>query len=84
MLFNIIAKLTHGLVFVDPEQLEALKRVLQGFDDDTNVAPDDHSTTPCSPIKMVAVLQADAQRWEKLLYTTRRQTFLLCYLVAVL
>jgi hypothetical protein len=69
MLFKIIEKLAHGLVFVDPEQLETLKRILEGFVDDTDVAINDHET-PYSPQQMVEVLQADAQHWEKLLFTS--------------
>jgi hypothetical protein len=68
ILFRIITKLARGLVFIDPEGLESLTRVLEGFVDGTDVAVSDHET-PSSPQKMVQVLQTDAQHWEKLLFT---------------
>ena len=62
MLFNMIAKLAHGLVFADPsDQQETLKRVLQGSVDDADVLTvNDHSTL-YSPSEMVVVLRSDAQ-----------------------
>jgi hypothetical protein len=69
MLFNIIDKLAHDLFSMDPQGLDTLKQILEGFVDDTDVAVNNFKT-PYSPQKMVEILQADAQHWEKLLFTS--------------
>jgi hypothetical protein len=65
ILFGIMRKIAHGLKFTDPTRTDTLQRTMEGFVDDTDVAVND-ANTPCTPERLVQVLQEDAQRWEHL------------------
>jgi hypothetical protein len=69
IIFNVMAKIAHGLLFSDPAGIKTLKRTMEAFVDDTHVAVDD-SETPYTSSELAQVLQIDAQHWEKLLFTS--------------
>jgi hypothetical protein len=69
ILFNIMEKIAHGITFTHPTGSETLQRTMEAFVDDTDVAVND-SEKPYSPGKLAAILQQDAQHWEKLLFTS--------------
>jgi hypothetical protein len=69
ILFNIMLMIAHGLFFTDPQKVETLKRTMEAFVDDTDVAVND-AETPYTAQELAQVLQIDAQHWEKLLFTS--------------
>ena len=69
ILFDIMRKIAHGMQFTDPTSTYTIKRTMEGFVDDTDVAVNDaQAKTPHTPAKLVQVLQDDAQHWERLLF----------------
>jgi hypothetical protein len=69
ILFGIMEQIAHGLTFTDPNKTKTIKRTMEGFVDDTDVAINDaHSNTQCTPEQLVQTLQTDAQHWESLLF----------------
>jgi hypothetical protein len=69
MLFNIMAKIAHGLFFTNPEGTETLKRTMDALVEDMDVAVND-ATRQYTFSKLAQSLQTDAQHWEKLLFTS--------------
>jgi hypothetical protein len=69
ILFNIMAKLAHGVSFTDPQQQETLQRSMKAFVDDTDVAVNDAEGQHTSQ-ELAQILHHDAQHWEKLLFTS--------------
>jgi hypothetical protein len=69
ILFNIMAKISHGISFTDPQGVEQLQRTMEAFVDDTDVAVI-NSEQPYTSQQLVDILQIDAQHWEKLLFTS--------------
>jgi hypothetical protein len=69
ILFGIMEQIAHGLTFTDPNETKTIKRTMEGFVDDTDVAINDaHSNTQHTPKQLVQTLQTDAQHWESLLF----------------
>jgi hypothetical protein len=69
ILFNIMTKLAHGILFTDPAGTEQLKRTMEAFVDDTDVAVNDADHI-LNPQELTTTLQIDTQHWEKLLFTS--------------
>ena len=69
ILFRIMSQIAHGLAFSDPQRLHTIKRTMEGFVDDTDVAVNDATAqAPYTPKELVSTLQTDAQHWERLLF----------------
>jgi hypothetical protein len=69
ILFNIMAKIAHGITFQDPAQKEQFKQTMEAFVDDTDVAVNDSERTYTTG-ELTQTLQTEAQHWEKLLSTS--------------
>ena len=69
LLFGIMRRIAHGLTFADPQKLLSIKRTMEGFVDDTDVAVNDAaSDEPYTSAQLIQTLQTDAQHWERLLF----------------
>jgi hypothetical protein len=51
MLFNIMTKIAHGFLFQDPQGIQEIKRTMEAFVDDTDVAVNDSITQYTQPEK---------------------------------